>query len=125
MRSVGTRPVLDGRHTAGTRFGRTSKTRKGDAEVIIERRAIPALLAAVVLAAGCKEKTTLSKAPAKLVVVSGDAQSALGQAALAAPLVVRVTDPQDAPVANVTITWAASDPTAQLTPATSTTDASG
>jgi subtilisin family serine protease len=61
----------------------------------------------------------------KLVVVSGDAQSALGKVALAAPLVVRVTDPQDAPVANVTVTWAASDPTAQLTPATSTTDATG
>lgn len=93
--------------------------------MIIERRAIPALLAAVVFVAGCKEKTTLSKAPAKLLVVSGDAQSALGPSALSAPLVVRVTDPQDAPVANVTITWAASDPTAQLTPATSTTDASG
>jgi subtilisin family serine protease len=74
---------------------------------------------------GCKEKTVLSRAAVKLVVVSGDAQSALGQVALSAPLVIRVTDPQDAPVANVTITWTASDPTAVVSPASSTTDATG
>jgi subtilisin family serine protease len=85
------------------------------------------LLAAVFLTACSKDSNgvTLSKAPAKIAVVSGDAQNGVGQVALTAPLVVKVTDPQDAPVANVTVSWSASDPTAQLSAATSTTDATG
>ena len=80
-----------------------------------------------VILTGCSKDSgvTLSKAPAKIAVVSGDAQNGVGQVALAALLVVKVTDPQDAPVANVVVTWAASDPTAQLSSATSTTDATG
>ncbi len=86
-----------------------------------------ALALAGLLAACGKDATTtvLSKAPAKLVVVSGDAQSAVGPVALGLPLVVMVTDPQNAPVSGVVVTWAASDPTAQLSASTSTTDATG
>lgn len=81
---------------------------------------------AVAFVAGCHhDSTTVSLAAAKIVVVSGDAQSSIGPVALPAPLVVRVTDAQNTPVANVTVNWAVSDPTAQLSAATTTTDASG
>jgi subtilisin family serine protease len=94
----------------------------------ILRAGLPGTLLVTVFLTACSKDSstvTLSKAPAKIAVVSGDAQSGIGQVALSAPLVVKVTDPQDAPVANVTVTWAASDPTAQLSAATSTTDATG
>ena len=94
----------------------------------ILRAGLPGTLLVTVFLTACSKDSsgvTLSKAPAKIAVVSGDAQSAVGQAALSAPLVVKVTDPQDAPVANVPVSWAASDPTAQLSAATSTTDATG
>ena len=92
--------------------------------VLLRVRAAAVVFAAFCLA-GCKDKIVLSTTPAKIVVVSGDAQSGIGQVALAAPLVVRVTDPQDAAVANVVVSWAASDPTGHLSAATSTTDATG
>lgn len=84
-------------------------------------------LAAVAFVTACSKDstTTLSKAPAKIAVVSGDQQSAVGPVPLTSPLVVIVTDPQNAPVANVTVAWTASDPTAHLSAATSTTDAAG
>ena len=65
-------------------------------------------------------------APAKLTLVSGDAQTVTNAPAPApAPLVVRVTDPKDRPVGGVAVTWAASDPTAVLSNASTTTDGQG
>ncbi len=65
-------------------------------------------------------------APAKLVLVSGDAQTVSnGPAAAALPLVVRITDPKDRPVSGIVVTWAASDPTAKLSATSTNTDASG
>ncbi|HEY4132491.1 MAG TPA: Ig-like domain-containing protein, partial [Gemmatimonadaceae bacterium] len=65
-------------------------------------------------------------APAKLTLVSGDAQSVVNAPAAApAPLIVMVTDPKNRPLKDVTVAWAASDPSAKLSAATSNTDASG
>jgi len=76
-------------------------------------------------AAGCKESTPAELSqPAKIVLVSGDNQSANG-VALPLPLVVQVTDPRNQPVEGVTINWSTTDPGATLSAATSTTDADG
>jgi len=65
-------------------------------------------------------------APAKLTLVSGDAQSVANAPAPAPlPLIVKVTDPKDRAVSGVTVAWSASDPTASLSAPTSTTDAQG
>ncbi|MDB4899611.1 MAG: hypothetical protein JWN53_1419, partial [Gemmatimonadetes bacterium] len=82
------------------------------------------LLSALGLAACSDSTSTDLTQPAKLTLVSGDAQSGNGSA-LAAPLVVLVTDVQSHPIGGVTISWAASDPTATLSAATSTTNDQG
>jgi adhesin/invasin len=51
--------------------------------------------------------TASNDVPAKLVLVSGDNQSAVGGATLANPLVVKVTDANDNPVENVSVAWTA------------------
>jgi subtilisin family serine protease len=61
---------------------------------------------------------------AKLVLVSGDAQSGNGSA-LPTPLVVKVTDVDGNPKFGVAITWTASDTSGVLSATTSTTDAQG
>ncbi|MFI5311870.1 MAG: S8 family serine peptidase, partial [Gemmatimonadales bacterium] len=89
---------------------------------------VSSLLAiAAVAGTGCNKETNPAElsAPAKLVLVSGDAQSVNGPVAAQLPLVVRVTDPKDRPVANVSVTWSASDPTASLSASTTTTDTAG
>jgi hypothetical protein len=60
---------------------------------------------------------------AKIVIVSGDAQSAAAGSALPAPIVVQVTDAYGNPVAGATVTWAAA--TGTLAAVTSVTDANG
>src|SRR5258705_1476069 len=76
-------------------------------------------------ATGCKESAPAELSqPAKIVLVSGDNQSANG-VALPLPLVVQVTDPRNQPVEGVTISWSTTDPGATLSAATSTTDADG
>lgn len=80
---------------------------------------------AIAFAAACHSETTVSSAPAKIVAVSGDGQSAIGEVTLAAPLVVRVTDAQNNPAGNVSVSWAASDPTSRLSATATTTDATG
>jgi subtilisin family serine protease len=74
---------------------------------------------------GCKDDppTALSE-PAKFTLVSGDAQSA-NNAALALPLVVKITDVQGNPKSGVTVNWTTSDPTSTLSAATSTTNDQG
>jgi subtilisin family serine protease len=88
--------------------------------------ALIAPMALVALVACGKESTPpeLSR-PAKLLIVSGDAQSVPGPLALTTPLVVRVLDPKERSVANVIITWAASDAGASLSAASDTSDAKG
>jgi subtilisin family serine protease len=87
--------------------------------------ALLAVLASLAIACGGDSSTPpdLSQ-PAKLTLVSGDGQSGNGSA-LPTPLVVRVTDPRDGPVAGVAITWSTSDATASLTGTTTTTDEQG
>ena len=51
--------------------------------------------------------TASNDVPSKVVLVSGDGQSAVGGAALANPLVVKVTDANDNPVQNVSVAWTA------------------
>ena len=63
--------------------------------------------------------------PATLIVVSGDAQSANGPAALGAPLILRIVDVKNRGVAGVAVTWSASDTGARLSASTSTTDTQG
>src|SRR5882762_8613049 len=95
---------------------------------LIDRRSL-ALLAAItgLASAGCSSTDSSTAAelsqPAKLTLVSGDAQSGNGST-LPTALVVMVSDPRNQPVANVSISWSASDPTASVTTAT-TTDAQG
>jgi subtilisin family serine protease len=74
---------------------------------------------------GCSssEAPELSQ-PARLTLVSGDAQSG-NAAALATPLIVQVTDVKGRPIVGETITWSASDTSARLSAPTSTTDANG
>lgn len=66
--------------------------------------------------------TTLSAS--KIVKVSGDNQSTVIGRALPQPIVVRVTDPNDAPVPNAAVTFAAGNG-GSIAPVTATTDASG
>jgi subtilisin family serine protease len=74
---------------------------------------------------GCKSSDAPELAePAKLTLVSGDAQSANG-AALPTPLIVQVTDVKGRPISGITIAWSVSDPTATLSAASSTTNDQG
>ena len=68
--------------------------------------------------------TAVSGAGAKLVMVSGDQQTAAVGSALPDSLVVRVTDALDNPVAGVEVTWAVGGG-GSISPTTVTTDASG
>ncbi len=67
--------------------------------------------------------TATPGAPASIVKVSGDGQSAPAGGTLAQPFVVRVTDAGGNPAAGVTVTWTAV--TGGSVPASSLTDASG
>jgi adhesin/invasin len=60
----------------------------------------------------------------KIVKVSGDGQSSVLGRPLPQPIVARVTDPNDTPVPNVTVTFAAQSG-GSVSPATVTTDANG
>ena len=82
------------------------------------------------LGLGCSSSKDTSTAvelsqPATLIVVSGDAQSAIGPAALGAPLVMRVVDVKNRGVSGVVVNWTVSDTGARLSASTSTTDAQG
>jgi subtilisin family serine protease len=90
-------------------------------------------LRALVMVAGLSSMTMIgcnsSEAPelaqpAMLTLVSGDAQSANGTA-LPTPLTVQVTDVKGRPISGVTIAWVASDTSARLSAASSTTDDQG
>lgn len=63
--------------------------------------------------------------PAALAVVSGDAQSAKTQEAVAQPFVVAVTDADGAAVSGATVTWAVVDGPGSVSPTSSTTNAQG
>jgi VCBS repeat-containing protein len=68
--------------------------------------------------------TAVSGAGAKLVLVSGDDQTAAVGSALPDSLVVRVTDALDNPVAGVEVTWAVGGG-GSISPASVTSDANG
>jgi adhesin/invasin len=68
--------------------------------------------------------TATSLAASKIVKVSGDAQSSVLGRALPQPIVVRVTDPNDTPVPNATVTFTAGNG-GSVAPTNVTTDANG
>jgi Bacterial Ig domain/Bacterial Ig-like domain (group 1) len=68
--------------------------------------------------------TATADVPTTIELVSGDNQSASVGSTLANPLVVRVTDANDIPVANVGVSWEAQGG-GSVSAATSATDASG
>lgn len=68
--------------------------------------------------------TATALSASKIVKVSGDAQSTVVGRPLPQPVVVRVTDPNDVPVPNATVTFATAAG-GSVTPATATTDANG
>lgn len=63
--------------------------------------------------------------PTQLLIVSGNAQSGPAAAALGSPLVVRVLDSSNLPVANVQVKWLVLQGGGTLATATSVTDANG
>jgi hypothetical protein len=67
--------------------------------------------------------TATSLSASKIVRVSGDGQSTVLARPLPEPLVVRVTDPNDAPVPNATVTFVAAAGT--VSPSSAVTDANG
>ncbi len=68
--------------------------------------------------------TATALSASKMVKVSGDGQSSVLARPLPQPIVVRVTDPNDTPVPNVTVTFTAANG-GSVTPTSATTDASG
>lgn len=68
--------------------------------------------------------TASSDVPANLAIASGDNQSAVGGAALANPLAVKVTDANNNGVANVSVAWTA-NVGGSVSAGTSATDAQG
>ena len=68
--------------------------------------------------------TATALSASKIVKVSGDGQSSVLGRAQPDPIVVRVTDPNDTPVPNATVTFAAQSG-GSVAPATVTTDANG
>lgn len=69
--------------------------------------------------------TARAGAAARLVKLSGDAQTATVGAALTDSLAVKVTDAFDNPVAGASVTWSATAGGGSLSPTTSATDATG
>jgi adhesin/invasin len=67
--------------------------------------------------------TAVPAGPAAIAIVSGTGQTAPAGQALAAPLVVKVTDVGGFPVAGVSVNWTATNGT--ITPQSTTTDAQG
>lgn len=87
------------------------------------RTAVIILTALLLLGlAGCDDSIELA-VPASIEIVDGDGQEALYATTLPIPLQARVTDDRGRPVAGVPVTWTAT--LTPISPATSTTDASG
>ena len=89
------------------------------------RRRLASLIAFALpaLAIGCGDGLVLPN-ESKLVLVSGDDQTAAVSSALPDSLVVRVTDTQNNPVAGVEVTWAVTGG-GSISPASVTSDANG
>ena len=63
--------------------------------------------------------------PAAIAIVSGDAQAGLVGSALGNPLVVRVTDGEDRPIAGTKVTFTVTSGEGTVAPSTTSTDADG
>ena len=91
------------------------------------------LLAAAALAlglSGCGDDATTgpetpSDAPARLVIISGDGQSAMVETPLPEPLVVKLTDESGLPLGGVHVSWEVAGATGAIAPLADTTDADG
>jgi len=87
-------------------------------------RPIIALLVPIALTVTCGKESTAPRVPAALVKVSGDGQSGTANTALAAPLVVKVTDASGGAMPAVSVTWTVRD-SAGSDVRSSITDAAG
>jgi adhesin/invasin len=67
----------------------------------------------------------VSRVPATIAILSGGNQSGLPNTALTTPIVARVSDAQNAPIAGATVAWSATGAGATFNPASGTTDAQG
>jgi hypothetical protein len=93
----------------------------------------PYLLAAATLAlglSGCGDDATTgpeppSDAPARLVIISGDGQSAMVETPLPEPLVVKLTDESGSPLGGVHVSWELVGAAGAIAPLADTTDALG
>ncbi|MGH7518824.1 MAG: Ig-like domain-containing protein [Gemmatimonadales bacterium] len=86
------------------------------------------LAGALVLCIACGGDELLLPAegePAAIAIVSGDAQAGLVGSALANPLVIRVTDTEDRPVAGTKVAFTVTGGAGTIAPATMSTDADG
>ncbi len=91
------------------------------------RYAVPFGVLFALITAGCGGDVTLpgDGEAANLEIVSGDEQIAPAGASLPAPVVVRVSDTQDRPVANQDVTFVVESGSGQVAPATVKTSATG
>ncbi len=68
---------------------------------------------------------SVTRSPAAIAIVSGGNQSGLPNTTLPTPLVARVADAQNVPIANATVTWSAVGAGVTFNPVSSLTDALG
>ncbi|MES2124412.1 MAG: Ig-like domain-containing protein [Gemmatimonadota bacterium] len=91
------------------------------------RRRLPAaalLVAAALTLGACSDDSTGANVAANVTIASGSSQSGIVGAALAAPLVVKVTDEDGDPVSGATVSFTTSS-NGTLGSSTATTDAQG
>jgi hypothetical protein len=85
-----------------------------------------AVVAAIAIVSACSPSDSVgTRTPTQIVPVSGSSQSALVGTALAAPLVVLVTDADGEPVSGVTVNWAVATGGGSVSAATSNTGENG
>ncbi|MDB4892089.1 MAG: Ig domain protein group 1 domain protein, partial [Gemmatimonadetes bacterium] len=68
---------------------------------------------------------SVSRGPATIAIVSGGNQTGLPNTTLPTPLVARVSDAQNNPIAGATVTWSATGAGASFNPVSSLTDPTG
>lgn len=82
-------------------------------------------IGALVVLQACSDSGTEPSSPAALVAGGGDTQTGTVGAALATPLLVRVSDQRGQPMSGVPVTWSVTAGGGSLSPASTTTTASG
>lgn len=120
--------VASGGGSVSAATSTTTSSGQASTTVTVGAVAGPNLFSATVsgVASGVPFPETGTAGPAaRIARVSGDAQSAVRGATLGAPLVVRVEDEHQNPVAGTTVTWSVTSGGGSVQPATSLTAADG